>query len=88
MEGIAHIQLKRLEKRLAERELGLAISTEALAQLVELGYDPAFGARPLKRAIQTWIENPMAQAILAGRFLPGSTIHVGYQEGEGFTFNN
>ena len=87
MSGIATIQLARLKKRLAERELGLDISDEALAHLVEVGYDPAFGARPLKRAIQTHIENPLAQAILAGKFLPGSTVHVGYQEGEGFTFN-
>ena len=87
MSGIATIQLARLKKRLAERELGLEINDEALAHLVEVGYDPAFGARPLKRAIQTHIENPLAQAILAGKFLPGSTVHVGYQEGEGFTFN-
>ena len=86
MSGIATIQLARLKKRLAERELGLEINDEALAHLVEVGYDPAFGARPLKRAIQTHIENPLAQAILAGKFLPGSTVHVGYREGEGFTF--
>ncbi|MDO4777799.1 MAG: ATP-dependent chaperone ClpB [Cardiobacteriaceae bacterium] len=87
MAGIANIQLARLKKRLAERELGFAISDDALAHLVEVGYDPAFGARPLKRAIQTHIENPLAQAILAGKFLPGSTVQVGYREGEGFTFD-
>ena len=86
MQGIANIQLQRLRKRLAERELGLDISPAALAQLVEVGYDPVFGARPLKRAIQTHLENPLAQRILAGDFVPGSTVHVDYQEGEGFTF--
>ena len=86
MQGIATIQLARLRKRLAERELGLEISPAALAQLVEVGYDPVFGARPLKRAIQTHLENPLAQRILAGDFLPGSTVHVDYNDGEGFTF--
>ena len=87
MQGIANIQLQRLRKRLAERDLGLDISPAALAQLVEVGYDPVFGARPLKRAIQTHLENPLAQRILAGDFLPGSTVHVDYQEGAGFTFH-
>ena len=86
MQGIANIQLQRLRKRLAERELGLDISPAALAQLVEVGYDPVFGARPLKRAIQTHLENPLAQRILAGDFVPGSTVHVDYKGGEGFTF--
>ena len=86
MQGIANIQLQRLRKRLAERDLGLDISPAALSQLVEVGYDPVFGARPLKRAIQTHLENPLAQRILAGDFVPGSTVHVDYKEGEGFTF--
>ena len=87
MQGIANIQLQRLRKRLAERDLGLDISPAALAQLVEVGYDPVFGARPLKRAIQTHLENPLAQRILAGDFLPGSTVHVDYKDGEGFIFH-
>ncbi len=86
MQGIANIQLQRLRRRLAERDLGLDISAAALAQLVEVGYDPVFGARPLKRAIQTHLENPLAQRILAGDFVPGSTVHVDYKDGEGFTF--
>ncbi|WP_314260054.1 ATP-dependent chaperone ClpB [Cardiobacterium hominis] len=86
MQGIANIQLQRLRRRLAERDLGLDISPAALAQLVEVGYDPVFGARPLKRAIQTHLENPLAQRILAGDFVPGSTVHVDYKDGEGFTF--
>ena len=87
MAGIAKIQLGRLEKRLAERDLKLDISPAALDQLVEVGYDPTFGARPLKRAIQTHLENPLAQRILAGDFVPGSTVHVDYQDGEGFIFH-
>ncbi|MDO4642739.1 MAG: ATP-dependent chaperone ClpB, partial [Cardiobacteriaceae bacterium] len=86
MEGIAKIQLKRLEKRLAERDLKLDVSSQALTQLVEVGYDPIFGARPLKRAIQTYLENPLAQRILAGDFIPGSTVHIGYDDGK-FTFH-
>ena len=87
MAGIAKIQLGRLEKRLAERDLKLDISLAALDQLVEVGYDPTFGARPLKRAIQTHLENPLAQRILAGDFLPGSTVHVDYEDDEGFIFH-
>ncbi|MFC0035649.1 ATP-dependent chaperone ClpB [Cardiobacterium valvarum] len=87
MAGIAKIQLGRLEKRLAERDLKLDISPAALDRLVEVGYDPTFGARPLKRAIQTHLENPLAQRILAGDFLPGSAVHVDYKDGEGFIFH-
>jgi ATP-dependent Clp protease ATP-binding subunit ClpB len=72
--GITQIQLGRLRARLAERELGLALSDEAMDKLIAVGYDPVYGARPLKRAIQRWIENPLAQLILAGQFLPGSTV--------------
>ncbi|BAN46681.1 ATP-dependent chaperone ClpB [Metapseudomonas resinovorans] len=72
--GIAQIQLQRLRKRLAERELNLELSPEALDKLIAVGYDPVYGARPLKRAIQRWIENPLAQQILAGQFAPGATI--------------
>ncbi|MFF7064209.1 ATP-dependent chaperone ClpB [Pseudomonas sp. NPDC008258] len=72
--GITEIQLGRLRSRLLERELSLSLSPEALDKLIAVGYDPVYGARPLKRAIQRWIENPLAQLILAGRFLPGSAI--------------
>lgn len=72
--GITQIQLGRLRSRLAERELRLELSDEALDKLIAVGYDPVYGARPLKRAIQRWIENPLAQLILSGGFLPGSTI--------------
>ena len=72
--GIARIQLSRLLQRLAERELSLELSDEAMDKLIAVGYDPVYGARPLKRAIQRWIENPLAQMILAGKFNPGSTV--------------
>ena len=72
--GIAEIQLGRLRSRLVERDLRLELSQEALDKLIAVGYDPVYGARPLKRAIQRWIENPLAQLILSGQFLPGSTV--------------
>jgi len=72
--GITQIQLGRLRSRLAERELSLVLSDEALDKLIAVGYDPVYGARPLKRAIQRWIENPLAQLILSGQFLPGTSV--------------
>jgi ATP-dependent Clp protease ATP-binding subunit ClpB len=73
---IASIQMNSVRKRLAERELGLDITDEALDYLVAAGYDPVYGARPLKRAIQQYIENPLAQAILSGKFVPGDIIKI------------
>ena len=72
--GITQIQLARLRSRLVERDLSLELSGEALDKLIAVGYDPVYGARPLKRAIQRWIENPLAQLILAGKFLPGTLV--------------
>ena len=72
--GITEIQLGRLRSRLLERELSLSLSPDALDKLIAVGYDPVYGARPLKRAIQRWIENPLAQLILAGQFVPGTSI--------------
>ena len=72
--GITEIQLGRLRSRLAERELDLELSSEALDKLIAVGYDPVYGARPLKRAIQRWIENPLAQLILSGSFMPGTSV--------------
>ncbi|MCQ4317118.1 ATP-dependent chaperone ClpB [Stutzerimonas zhaodongensis] len=83
--GIAKIQLGRLQQRLAERELSLELSDEAMDKLVAVGYDPVYGARPLKRAIQRWIENPLAQNILSGAFEAGSVI-VGRVEGDQIQF--
>ncbi|WP_110692405.1 ATP-dependent chaperone ClpB [Salinicola halophyticus] len=76
IQAIASIQLDRLRSRLTERDLKLDISDEAMAQLAVVGFDPVFGARPLKRAIQSRIENPLAQDLLSGRFVPGDTIRV------------
>ena len=72
--NIADIQLARVRERLAERELSLDLSDNFVDALVEQGYDPAYGARPLKRAIQRMLENPLAQEILAGRFEPGQLL--------------
>ncbi len=83
--GIADIQLERLRKRLAEREIGLELDDSAFEQLVSVGYDPVFGARPLKRAIQSEIENPLAQRILSGDFGPGDTIRISGDE-QGLSF--
>ena len=72
--GITEIQLGRLRGRLAERELALELGSDALEKLIAVGYDPVYGARPLKRAIQRWIENPLAQLILSGSFMPGTSV--------------
>ncbi|MEJ8675026.1 ATP-dependent chaperone ClpB [Chromobacterium amazonense] len=77
IQSIARIQLKSLEARLAKLDLNLQISDEALALLSEAGFDPVYGARPLKRAIQSELENPLAKAILAGKYPPKSTVLVG-----------
>ncbi|MCK2044233.1 ATP-dependent chaperone ClpB [Chromohalobacter sp. TMW 2.2308] len=81
IQSIAAIQLERLQARLVEREIRLEISDDALAQLAVVGFDPVFGARPLKRAIQSRIENPLAQELLAGRFAAGDTIRVTTEDG-------
>ncbi|MFC5570556.1 ATP-dependent chaperone ClpB [Lysobacter yangpyeongensis] len=73
---IARIQLRGLEKRLAERGLKLSLSDDALALLGNVGFDPVYGARPLKRAVQQQLENPLAQRILAGEFNTGDTVQV------------
>lgn len=73
---IAQIQINRLSARLAERDYGISVTAEALDYLAATGYDPIYGARPLKRSIQQHIENPLAQEILSGKFLPGDTIQV------------
>ena len=74
---IAKIQLAVLTERLAHLELGLLVSDVAVAELAKVGFDPVFGARPLKRAIQQRIENPLSKLLLEGKFLPKATIHVG-----------
>lgn len=73
---IADIQVNSLRARLKERDMGLELSEQALDKISDAGFDPVYGARPLKRAIQQFIENPLAQEILAGKFEPGQTIRV------------
>ena len=80
--GIADIQLDRLRTRLLERELHLTVDDSAFDLLIEAGFDPVYGARPLKRAIQQQIENPLAQKILAGDFHAGDTIMVNALDGQ------
>jgi len=74
--AITTIQIDYLRKRLAERELGLKLSDAVLDKLGEAGFDPVYGARPLKRAIQQQLENPLAQEILAGHFHPGQVVEI------------
>jgi len=80
--AIVDIQLLYLRKRLAERNMDLTLETEARDLLGEAGFDPVYGARPLKRAIQQQIENPLAERILKGEFQPGDRIRVGTREGQ------
>jgi len=80
--SIAQIQLQRLHKRLEERGYELHISDEALKLLGKTGFDPVYGARPLKRAIQQEIENPLAQQILSGDLVPGKLIEMDVRDGE------
>jgi ATP-dependent Clp protease ATP-binding subunit ClpB len=83
--NIARIQSEYLRRRLRERDMVIVLTDAALDRLAEAGYDPVYGARPLKRAIQQQVENPLAQAILSGRFGPGDTIEVD-AGGEGLEF--
>ncbi|MDP2170963.1 MAG: ATP-dependent chaperone ClpB [Rhodocyclaceae bacterium] len=80
--GIAKIQLQYLEKRLARLEMSLEVSEEALASIAAAGFDPVFGARPLKRAIQERIENPLSRLILEGKLSAKDRIKVGFSKGQ------
>ncbi len=82
MKEIVKLQLKRITDRLAAQKLSIVLTPEAEDFIIEQGYNPAFGARPLKRAIQRMIENPIATAILAGQFAPGDTIKVKLQDNQ------
>ena len=79
---IARIQTRYLAKRLAERQIVLELDDSALALLGNVGFDPVYGARPLKRAIQAQLENPLAQKILAGEFAAGDTVRVRAEGGQ------
>ena len=87
MAGIAAIQLNRLRQRLYERELDIELSAEAMNKLVAVGYDPVYGARPLKRAIQQEIENPLSLKLLAGDFVAGDIIKVDIGVDDKLTFD-
>ena len=80
--SIASIQIDILKARLAERDIALTVSDAALDQLGNVGFDPVYGARPLKRAIQQYLENPLAQALLAGEYAAGDTINVDVKGGD------
>ncbi len=82
---IARIQLRRLEARLASQEMKLVVSDAALNEIAKVGFDPQYGARPLKRAIQQQIENPLARLVLEGRIGPRDVVPVDFQDGN-FTF--
>jgi ATP-dependent Clp protease ATP-binding subunit ClpB len=79
---IVELQLRRVEARLAERGLRLELTDEARAALAEAGWDPTYGARPLKRAIQRLLENPLALRLLEGEFAEGDTVRVDANDGE------
>jgi len=81
LRGIASVQLALLQRRLADHDLSLSIDDELLNQIIEVGFDPVYGARPLKRALQQLVENPLAEAILSGAFSPGSCIIGSLQDG-------
>jgi ATP-dependent Clp protease ATP-binding subunit ClpB len=82
IKGIAKIQIKILQSRLSDLDLKLTLSDQAMTLIVDRGYDPVFGARPLKRTIQQLLENPLSQKILSGEFLPGATIHANTENNE------
>jgi ATP-dependent Clp protease ATP-binding subunit ClpB len=83
--GIVDIQLRRLERLLSDKEIKLSLTDAAKQRLVELGFEPSLGARPLKRAILRELQNPLAEAILAGGYKGGQTIQVDVQN-DAFTF--
>ena len=80
--GIADIQIALLRSRLQDNELDLEVTDAVLDRISDLGYDPVYGARPLRRAIQNWIENPLAQHVIRGDFVPGDCITIDVRDGE------
>jgi ATP-dependent Clp protease ATP-binding subunit ClpB len=82
LQGIANVQIELLNKRLGEHSLKLQIDELVLDKLLDAGFDPVYGARPLKRVIQQLIENPLAESILAGQFAPESEITGSLKEGK------
>jgi ATP-dependent Clp protease ATP-binding subunit ClpB len=86
LRGIVDIQLRGLAKMLADRRITLTISDAAKARLVDLGHEPAFGARPLRRVILKSLQDPLAEAILRGGYAAGDTVLVDVKDGTTFTF--
>jgi ATP-dependent Clp protease ATP-binding subunit ClpB len=86
LRGIVDIQLRRLERLLSDKEIKIRLTDKAKGRLVELGYEPSLGARPLKRAITRELQNPLAEAILAGGYQPGQELQVDVQDDK-FTFS-
>ena len=84
---IVQIQFAQLAKRLADRRIELALSEDASREIATAGFDPIYGARPLKRALQSQVMNPLAQAILAGVIKDGSHVDIDYRNGE-FVFDS
>jgi ATP-dependent Clp protease ATP-binding subunit ClpB len=84
--NIAKILLKNLSGRLAKIDMQLEVSDAALDKIAEVGFDPVFGARPLKRAIQQYIENPVSKMILEGKFAPKDTVPVSIDKNGDFSF--
>jgi ATP-dependent Clp protease ATP-binding subunit ClpB len=83
LEKIVEIQLGVLRKRLAERRIELELTPDARQHVVSVGYDPIYGARPLKRAIQREIENPLARKLISGEIQDGMKVRLDYQRGSG-----
>jgi ATP-dependent Clp protease ATP-binding subunit ClpB len=86
IEHIVDLQLERLEKLLGDRKLTIELTPEAKRVIAEEGYDPAFGARPLKRAVQRLLQNPLAMQVLEGRFQEGDHIRVTVKPGGMLSF--
>ena len=82
MTDIVDIQLGGLRKLLADRKIGLEVNSQALQWLANRGYDPVYGARPLKRVIQRSLQNPLATQLLEGKIKDGDTVEVGVESGE------
>ena len=80
--AIVGLLVGQMESRLAEAGLSLSMSDAALARIAEVGYDPTYGARPLRRAIQRLVENPLARRVLAGDFVRGDTVRLDMTDGE------
>ena len=78
---IARIQIRKLAKRMEQQNIGLAVTEAALDEIGKVGFDPLFGARPLRRAVQDYLENQIAVDILKGKYAPGDTVFVDYVDG-------